>query len=210
MSEIKNLKLSLGHFTLDVPELVIPDQGITAIFGPSGSGKTTLFNTMIGLHQPKNWSWIFKGEDLSQLSISNRRLGVVFQGQELFPHLTAEENVLIVAKSRKADIKDINRHIERLNLGAVWKSKAGLLSGGERQRVSLLRALLANSRMILMDEPFSALDKDNRSESRAIVKEYISRFEIPACLISHDEEDIKQLAQKTIFLKNGKLIQSQN
>lgn len=208
VSSIENINVNLGNFILDIPKIELLDEGVTAISGPSGSGKTTFFKVLFGLHQPKNWKWIFKGEDLAKLSIADRRLGVVFQGDELFPHLTAEENVLIVAKARKADLHQLEKYVERLNLKKSWMTKASLLSGGEKQRVSLLRALMSNSRIILMDEPFSALDTNNKEESRKLVKDLLTEFKIPAYMISHDTNDVKILAEKVIYFELGRVINS--
>jgi ABC-type Fe3+/spermidine/putrescine transport system ATPase subunit len=212
MSLIKNLHLKFDDFTLDIPELTLSETGVTAIQGPSGSGKTTFLNALIGLHEPQNWQWKFKNEILSDKSMSERRLGVMFQSYDLFPHLTAEENILLVLQSRyKEELRleprqKLEAYRQQLNLGACWNTKAQVLSGGEKQRVALLRAVISNPRLLLLDEPFSALDPELRGEARALVKSFISQLSIPVYLITHDEEDVKQLANHRIFLSKGRLI----
>lgn len=212
MALIKNLHLKLDQFSLDIDELSLPDSGVTAIQGSSGSGKTTFLKTLIGLHNPSQWSWVFQNENLHKLSIADRRLGVVFQGYDLFPHMSAEENILIVLKARQtpekkqASLERLEKYKNQLNLGACWQTRAELLSGGEKQRVALLRALISNPRLLLLDEPFSALDSALRAESRALLKEIIQPLNIPVYLVTHDAEDVKALAQKTVVLASGRVV----
>lgn len=213
MSHIKNLVLNMDDFELNIQELLIPEKGITAILGSSGSGKTTFLKTLIGLYQPHGWSWTFKGELLSALDIGKRRLGVVFQSYDLFPHLTAEENIDLVLKARNPEKaarasaqNKVEKYISQLNLESCRATRAQYLSGGEKQRVALLRALVSNPRILLLDEPFSALDTDLRSEARLLVKELLSQLDIPVYLVTHDKEDVATLAENVIRLENGKLI----
>ncbi len=213
MSLIKNLNLQFeaDHFNLKIDELEIPDQGVTAFWGPSGSGKTTLFKTLIGLYRPKNWSWIYKEIHLHELSLSDRRLGVVFQNYELFPHLTAEENIQLVMKSRynKDELATAFQRCEtfkqRLQLQSCWNTKTEKISGGEKQRVSFLRALLSRPRLLLLDEPFSALDPHLRKEARSLLKTVLEEIDLPVYLITHDEADVEALAQQRIELEKGRI-----
>ena len=212
MSSIKNLYFKLDNFELDIPSLDIPDTGVTAIEGSSGAGKTTFLKILIGLYRPKEWTWKFKGENMNLLDINERRLGVVFQGYDLFPHLTAEDNILLVlnARNQNKDRNEVNKRLQKykfqLSLESCWKTPAQNLSGGEKQRVALLRALISNPRILLLDEPFSALDVDLRLEARRMVKEIINQLEIPVYLVTHDKEDVEFLAQRVICMKNGKII----
>ncbi|MBC7421592.1 MAG: ABC transporter ATP-binding protein [Bdellovibrio sp.] len=209
MSLIKNLQLKFDDFLLDIPELSIPEKGVTAFWGHSGSGKTTFFKSLIGIHKPKNWSWDFSGVKLSDLPLNERRLGVVFQSFELFPHLTAEENIRIVAEARYKDhypTELIESYKEKLGLNKCWNTQAQKLSGGEKQRVALMRALISKPRLLLLDEPFSALDPHLRSEARALVKNLIAQLDIPVYLITHDEADIQALAHHVVELKQGRVV----
>ena len=205
MALIKNINLKFGSFELRLDQLQLPDEGVTAIQGPSGSGKTTFFNTLIGLHNPKNWSWVMQGVDLAQLNIADRRLGVVFQNFELFPHMTAEENIKIVfqARSKNRFADSVSQYIDKLALSSCWKTRASDLSGGEKQRVALLRALVSDPRMLLLDEPFSALDPQLRIQARELVKSILLDLKIPVYLITHDESDVQFLAQHKVALQNG-------
>ncbi len=213
MSFIKNLHLNLDGFILEIPELQIPQTGVTAFWGPSGAGKTTFFNTLIGLNNPKDWTWELNGAQLHQLSLSERRLGVVFQSYELFPHLTTEENIKIVAGARKPlanMITIIDEYKEKLNLNSCWNTKAEKLSGGEKQRVSLMRALVSQPRLLLLDEPFSALDPHLRKEARSLIKNLFKQINIPIYLITHDQEDVDALANCVVELQQGRVVSVKN
>lgn len=207
---IKNLKFKLQGFELNCPELQFESHGITAIRGPSGSGKTTFFKILIGEYLPQNWSWRLDGQELSQLEVSERKLGVVFQSYELFPHLTAEENVKIVMKARNNFTTDALEQLEKykmqMQLDFCWHTHAQNLSGGEKQRTAVLRAIMSKPKLILMDEPFSALDPALRQESRLLVKSVIAAAAIPALMITHDEEDCRQLADRTIQMHEGRFL----
>lgn len=209
MSLVKNLKVNFKDFSLDIPELEILDQGVTVLSGPSGSGKSTLFNALIGLETTSSMSWDFNGRDLAKLKPPERNIGVVFQSLDLFPHLTARENIEFAAKSRKIDIKvyreKIQSYAKVLSLESILDKKASLLSGGEKQRVAFLRAVIGAPAILLLDEPFSSLDIDLRNESRQLLKAIIQQENIPVLLITHDPEDVQALADKVYNLKSGKL-----
>lgn len=207
---IKNLKFNLGNFELSCPELHFESKGVTAIRGPSGSGKTTFFKVLIGEHSPQNWSWQLNGVELAHSNISERQLGVVFQSYELFPGLTAEENIKIVMKARgnftEAALTQLEFYKNQLQLNLCWNTLAQNLSGGEKQRTAVLRAVMSLPKLILMDEPFAALDPVLRQESRALVKEVIAKSGVPVLMITHDEEDCRQLADRTIHMSGGRFL----
>lgn len=200
----------MQNFELSCPELKFDSNGVTAIRGPSGSGKTTFFKLLTGEYPASNWSWQFNGEELAHLDISERQLGVVFQSYELFPHLTTEENIKIVMKARnnfsRQALDQLENFKKQLQLNSCWNTQAQNLSGGEKQRTAVLRAVMSKPKLILMDEPFSALDPVLRQESRSLVKSIITQSHIPALMITHDEEDCRQLADQTIRMSNGKFL----
>lgn len=203
MSKVSGVNLKLGQFHLNVPDFEILDHGITLISGPSGSGKTTLFRILIGLQECKGFQWIMNGTNLADLSVANRRLGVLFQGSDLFPNMTALKNIELAAKSRGLDEaiykNKLQELIQKLNLSPCIHTKSNLLSGGEAQRVALARALIGQPRLLLLDEPFSALDEELKQSARDLLKKIILDQQIPCLLISHDPRD-KELSDKIIYL----------
>ncbi len=209
MSSVKNLQREYPGFTIDIPKWEIADRGITALSGPSGSGKTTVFRLLIGLEPCPGLEWKFADTDLAELAPPERRLGVVFQSLELFPHMTAEENIFFAARARRMDPAEVSRRMSELILDLQLQSclhrKAAVLSGGEAQRVALARAVIAQPRFLFLDEPFSALDSELRAEARAVVRKVIDRLAIPTLLITHDKDDLNALAQHVVKIRAGRL-----
>lgn len=210
MSRVENLVRDYGDFRLNIPVWEIPDQGVTALWGASGSGKTSVFRILIGLEKCPTLSWHFKGEDLARLPVPERRLGVVFQNLELFPHLSAADNIRFAGRARGRAIQDLEKHLEELGeelqISAILKRSVRVLSGGEQQRVALARALIGQPRLLLLDEPFSSLDADLRGGARALLKRVVEHHQIPALLITHDQEDLAALASHVTKIKNGGLV----
>lgn len=210
MSLVKNLRRDYPGFKIDIPKWEIADQGITALWGPSGSGKTTVFRLLIGLEPCPGLEWKFGDVDLAKLSAPERRLGVVFQSLELFPHMTAGENILFAARARHIPVEESRARLkelsEDLRLTGCLTRKAALLSGGEAQRVALARAVIAKPRFLFLDEPFSSLDSELKVEARALVRRVIDKLAIPTLLITHDEEDLRALAQHVVKIRDGRLV----
>lgn len=209
MSTVEFLNKKYEGFEIDIPKWEIPDHGVTALWGPSGSGKTSVFRILLGLEECKGFTWKWGSENLAQMSVAERRLGVVFQTLDLFPHMTAAENIFFAAKARgvaKIQAEERFEQMKRLlQLDSFLGRKAELLSGGEKQRVALARALMSFPRMLLLDEPFSALDEALRSDARKLVQALIQKTEIPVLLITHDERDLEVLANKVSRIQNGRI-----
>jgi sulfate transport system ATP-binding protein/putative spermidine/putrescine transport system ATP-binding protein len=197
-----------GDFVLEVERVEVPDHGMTAFLGLSGSGKTSLFRVLMGLDSCPSLSWVVNGVDLAKLPVRDRKLGVVFQSFDLFPHLTAKENILFAAQAR--GIPDERQRLEELSghlklSTSLLSRTAAYLSGGERQRVALARALIGRPRVLLLDEPFSALDTEIRQEARRLLKTVVTQEQVPTYFVTHDPEDVKVLANFVIRMHEGRV-----
>lgn len=210
MSLVENLLREYDGFKLNIPRWEIPDQGVTALWGPSGSGKTSVFRLLIGLEPCPGLKWTHQGVDLARLPVPERHLGVVFQTLELFPHMTAEQNILFAARARNMDVKQARARLkelsEELRMQSYLQRKAAVLSGGEAQRVALARAVITQPRFLFLDEPFSSLDQELRGEARSLVKQLIAKMGIPTLLVTHDVEDLSVLAETIVKIKDGQLV----
>ncbi|MDE0119550.1 MAG: ATP-binding cassette domain-containing protein [Bdellovibrionales bacterium] len=210
MSYIKNLICNQGDFKLDIPFMEWPDKGVSVLTGPSGSGKSTLALALCGLKKvEKGFQWIFKDQDMVLLSPPDRNISLMFQSLELFPHLSAEQNILFPAQARKIDKQETQKRMcvlqEHLKLFSFLKKPVFMLSGGEKQRVALARALIVKPRFLILDEPFSSLDGQLRKQAATLIKNILEWEKCPTLLISHSEEEIKTLAQKIFYIHTGKL-----
>jgi sulfate transport system ATP-binding protein/putative spermidine/putrescine transport system ATP-binding protein len=210
MSWVKNLKHHYQDFDLDIDEWEILDHGITVLWGSSGAGKSTLIRVLVGLEQNKIYQWMWGQEDLAQKSPGEKRLGVVFQDNLLFPHMTALENIEFAARCRKMSKNNFKLKTElwfqKLDMNPFLHKKCVQLSGGEKQRTALLQAMITSPRLLILDEPFSALNEELRNESREVVKELVSLEKIPVLLVTHDQKDVDMLGTKVTHIQKGKII----
>lgn len=209
MSVVQNLKLVKGSFDLEIGYVEWPDAGITLLTGPSGSGKSTFFRALLGLETSPKMQWIHDGVDINQLPVQKRNLGVVFQNYELFPHLTALENIELVARAKDMKKDIISRRLadldETLDLHFLRQS-VGQLSGGEKQRTALARALIFRPRYLLLDEPLAALDRDLQAEGRDLILKLSEKEKVPILMISHDHLDEAILASHVLRMRHGRLV----
>jgi ABC-type sulfate/molybdate transport systems ATPase subunit len=209
MSLVKKLYIKQQKFVLDLGQFEILDQGITVLQGASGSGKSTILRCLLGLESNANVDWEFAGKQMSALKTPDRNIGVVFQSYDLFPHLTAKENIRFAAEARKLGHVETRSRLEmlleKLDLRKCSDTKAQNLSGGERQRVALGRAIIAKPSILMLDEPFASLDQNLRKSARALLKTITTDEQIPALLVTHDAEDVRDLAMKSLVLESGKI-----
>lgn len=206
-----NLTKRLWNFTLDVQLKV--DNQILILLGPSGSGKTTILHLLAGLYKPDegfikiNDRLLYSSNEKINSLPQSRNIGYLFQNYALFPHMTVRQNVFYGLKSKKSkQDKSALDPLELLNsfgVGHLIDRYPGQLSGGEKQRVALARALVVQPSLLLLDEPFSALDKDTRINLRHEVKRLHSHWQIPFILVTHDEEDAEFLGDITVSLEKG-------
>jgi len=201
----------LRRFELDVDFSVAP--GVTVIFGPSGSGKTTVLQCLAGLVKPDKGS-IRIGDDILfdcgrkiNLPPQERRIGYVFQDLALFPHMTAADNVAfgirVNGEARIAMVRDI---LERFHIAHLGLNRPDEISGGERQRVALARALVTKPRLLLLDEPFSALDDELKLAIIGDLKQWLAQNSIPVLLVTHDRSEASLLGERMLLMKDGSVV----
>lgn len=184
---------------------------ITAISGPSGSGKSTLLDLIAGFLKPTSGKLTFDGKDLLPLPPEQRPISILFQSETLFDHLRAEKNVALGLPPntpRMVLIKSVNDALAEVNLPDLGRQRASTLSGGQKQRVALARTLLRNRPILLLDEPFSALDDTARTETRTLVRTLTEKRKWTTILVSHHADDIAALAAKRYRIERGTLLGS--
>lgn len=204
-------RLDRGNFSLDV-DLDLPGRGVTALFGTSGSGKTTLLRLIAGLERTKDGALrvngeIWQGPDRF-LPAHRRPLGYVFQEANLFPHLSVRRNLeygltRVPPAARKVSLAQA---IELLGIGHLLESRPERLSGGERQRVGMARALAVSPRILLMDEPLSALDLARKQEILPYLERLHDELEIPVLYVSHAPDEVARLADHLVVLEAGRAL----
>lgn len=204
-----DIKLKRDNFDVIVKETFA--NGITGIFGPSGSGKTSLLNAICGLAHPEegyisiNGKKVFSQQEKVNVPVEKRRIGYVFQEGRLFPHLNVEKNLRYGMKENCPD-GYFNKVVDLLNLGHILTSKPSKISGGERQRTALGRALLSSPELLLLDEPFSALDSNLRQQILPFLLKIHQSINIPIIVVSHDITDLLKLSNRICLMQNGRVI----
>lgn len=208
MSAALKVEIALG--AIDVAFEVPP--GVTVLFGPSGAGKSRTLGCIAGLHAPERGRvalgdevWFEGGKE--RVPIHERRVAYVFQSLALFPHLTALENVAYgvtgSAAERRARAEEM---LTKMRVPELAHRKPRTFSGGEAQRVALARAFAMRPRVVLLDEPFSALDFTVKRELLREVGEELAKIQVPAILVTHQPEDAEVLGDRVVFLERGRVI----
>lgn len=211
MSVSVEIKQRLGDFTLDVS--FAGEGGVTALFGPSGSGKTSIINAIAGLTRPDAGRIqvgdrvLFDANAGIFVPPHKRRVGYVFQEPRLFPHMTVEENI-DYGRPRPLVTMPIIPAIDALGIHHLSNRNASDLSGGEAQRVALARALLSSPDIILMDEPLAALDAARKAELLPYLRAFMAEANIPVFYVSHAMEEVAQLADNLVVLREGRVVRS--
>jgi iron(III) transport system ATP-binding protein len=210
--ELSHVRKSFDGFqALKDINLSVGPHDFVCLLGPSGCGKTTLLRIIAGLLQADGGELLFSGQDLSRMPPRSRNFGIVFQSYSLFPNMTVRENIGYGLRIRREPPARIAARVdELLNLIRIpdmaerfpWQ-----LSGGQQQRVALARALAVNPRLILLDEPLSALDARVRNEMRHEIREVQRRLKIPTIMVTHDQEEALMLADTIVCMNNGAIEQ---
>ncbi|HWA79976.1 MAG TPA: ABC transporter ATP-binding protein [Acetobacteraceae bacterium] len=211
--EITGLSKALtGQVVLDGIDLTIPPGELTALLGPSGSGKTTLLRMIAGLDRPDRGTVLFDGEDVLTRPARERGVGLVFQHYALFRHMTVARNIgfgLAVRKAPRARIAEKVQALLRLvQLEFLGGRYPAQLSGGQRQRVALARALAIEPRVLLLDEPFGALDAVVRRDLRRWLRRLHREMHITTVFVTHDQEEAFELADRVVVMNGGRIRQS--
>jgi molybdate transport system ATP-binding protein len=202
----------LGAFRLDL-DLRAPSRGVTALFGTSGAGKTSLVNMLAGLARPARGRIVLDGTVLFDsdggidLPANRRRLGYVFQEGRLFPHLSVRGNLLYGYRRapRGERTLQLDEIVELLGVGQLLARRPGRLSGGEKQRVAIGRALLAQPRLLLMDEPLASLDAARKDEILPFIERLRDRVRLPIVYVTHDLREIIRLADTVALVEDGRV-----
>lgn len=210
--QLRGVSVPLGEFHLDVDfEL---DAHVTAFFGASGAGKTTLLDLIAGLRRPASGRVQLHGKILSDseegifVPAHRRQIGYVPQDLALFPHLSVRENLLFGRKIEAEDGGDssLTTVTEMLDISGLVDRRIGQLSGGERQRVALGRALLAEPRLLLLDEPLASLDAALKDRILPYLRRVRDCFEIPTIYVSHDPREVRALCDEVLTIEQGRFI----
>ena len=184
---------------------------LAALLGPSGSGKTTILRMIAGLDEPDSGDILINGERVNRLPGSKRGIGFVFQNYALFRYMTVADNIgfgLKVQKKSKGEIKSrVEELLELISMEDLGKRYPHQLSGGQKQRVAFARALAPNPNVLLLDEPFAAIDAKVRRELRTWLREMIGRVGITSIFVTHDQEEAMEVADQIIITNHGRVEQ---
>jgi sulfate ABC transporter, ATP-binding protein len=210
--ELKNINKSFGDFKASNNVNFEIEQGkLIGLLGPSGSGKTTILRMIAGLETPDSGDIIINGTKVNDIEPGKRGIGFVFQNYALFRHMTVYDNIafgLVVQKAKKEEIqKKVTELIELIGLKGLEKRYPGQLSGGQRQRVAFARALAPNPQLLLLDEPFAAIDAKVRKELRRWLKETITKLGITSIFVTHDQDEAVEVADEIIITNKGQIEQ---
>ena len=214
--EVHQITKSFGRFrALDNVSLEVPTGHLVALLGPSGCGKTTLLRIMAGLESPDSGSLLFHGEETTMQPVRERRVGFVFQHYALFRHLTVFENVAFGLRVRprrvrpsEAEIqKKVHELLQLVQLDWLGDRYPTQLSGGQRQRVALARALAVEPKVLLLDEPFGALDARVRKDLRRWLRRLHDELHITSVFVTHDQEEALEVADRVVVMNQGRVEQ---
>jgi sulfate transport system ATP-binding protein len=212
MIAVRALRKSFGDFVaLDDVSLEIPDGSLTSLLGPSGSGKSTLLRIIAGLEQPDEGIVVIGGEDATRMPPQRRGIGFVFQHYAAFKHMSVRDNVAFGLKIRRQPTDRITARVDELlevvGLSGYHKRYPNQLSGGQRQRMALARALAVEPKVLLLDEPFGALDAKVRAELREWLRRLHDEVHVTTVLVTHDQEEAMTVSDRIAVMDHGRIEQ---
>ena len=210
MLELKNIKKSFGDNTvLDDISLEVQDGEIISILGPSGGGKTTLLNVILGIVDIDSGKLIYNGKDLTQVPMEQRGFNIVFQDYALFPNLNAYQNIVYGLKNRPglSSEQEVQELIELLGLKEHLDKRIEQLSGGQKQRVALARTMVMKPKILLLDEPLSALDGVIKESIKDRIRTIAREYHLTTIIVTHDPEEALTLSDRVLIINQGKISQ---
>ena len=210
--DVEGVAKQYGDFTaVGGVDLKVPDGSLTALLGPSGSGKSTLLRMIAGLEQPDSGRVVIGGTDVTNVPARKREIGFVFQHYAAFKHMTVRDNVAFGLKIRRTDKERVRARVDELlrlvHLEAYAHRYPSQLSGGQRQRMALARALAVEPRVLLLDEPFGALDAKVRAELREWLRRLHEEVHVTTLLVTHDQEEAMSIADHIAVMGHGRIEQ---
>ncbi|PRX31208.1 thiamine transport system ATP-binding protein [Meinhardsimonia xiamenensis] len=204
---LEQLHLRLGDFTLDA-DFEVPARARVAVIGPSGAGKSTLLAAIAGFLKPESGRILWEGRDITALPPGKRPLSILFQDNNLFPHLTARQNAALgIRPSLRLSDEEwarVDTALARVGLAGLGDRRPAALSGGQQGRVALARMLLRRRSLMLLDEPFAALGPALKADMLDLVAEIVEAEGMTALLVSHDPEDARRFAPLTVVVAEGR------
>ena len=215
--QVRHLHKSFGDFSaLSDVSLDVPGGELVALLGPSGSGKTTLLRIIAGLEPADSGTILFHGEDATSQPVRERQVGFVFQHYALFRHMSVFENVAFGLRVRPRSVRPSESEIRDTVMGLLHlvqldvlaKRRPSELSGGQRQRVALARALAVKPRVLLLDEPFGALDAKVRKELRRWLRRLHEEVHVTSVFVTHDQEEALEVSDRVVIMNEGRIEQS--
>ena len=211
--ELKNINKNFGDYKAsDNVNFGVEKGKLIGLLGPSGSGKTTILRMIAGLETPDSGDIIIDGVRVNDLAASKRGIGFVFQNYALFRYMTVYDNIAFGLRVQKADKKKIDERVRELikliGLEGLEKRYPSQLSGGQRQRVVFVRALAPNPQLLLLDEPFAAIDAKVRKELRSWLREMIEKLGVTSIFVTHDQDEAIEVADEIIITNKGRIEQT--
>jgi sulfate/thiosulfate transport system ATP-binding protein len=211
--EARNVTKRYGEFAaLDDVSVMVPDGSLTALLGPSGGGKSTLLRVIAGLEEPDAGTVLINSEEVTHRPPQRREVGFVFQHYAAFKHMTVADNVgfgLAVRKRSKDQIRArVQELLDLVGLSHLGRRYPSQLSGGQRQRMALARALAVEPQVLLLDEPFGALDARVREELRAWLRRLHDEVHVTTLFVTHDQEEALEIAEQIVVINEGRVEQS--
>ena len=211
--EARNVTKRYGEFAaLDDVSVAVPDGSLTALLGPSGGGKSTLLRVIAGLEEPDQGTVVIGDQEVTDHPPQRREVGFVFQHYAAFKHMTVADNVAFGLAVRKRPKDQTRARVQELldlvGLSHLGKRYPSQLSGGQRQRMALARALAVEPHVLLLDEPFGALDARVREELRAWLRRLHDEVHVTTIFVTHDQEEALEIAEQIVVINNGKVEQS--